>query len=727
MGRSGSVLVAVALFSGLVGCSSSSPTNIVNFPTPAIIKLSPSPTASIELGKTLSFTGTPQDKSGASVTTPVEYISSNTAVLTIAANGNACAGTWDSLSNPQVCTPGPVGTAQVTSTAMGVSSPPTTVYVHQRVDDVEISVTPAQNPPTSFTSFGCLSVDQTLNLQATAFNRGVDITSSVGSFTWQAINNTVVKLDNTVSGLATNQVQVTGAFPGLSRIYATGGDTTSLPLSFETCRVQSISLAVTDSNDSTIVLTQGTSKTIEATVVDIAGTTITGVPLTWSSSSSTSVAVSGSNSTGKTSTGGVTTPLLGGGSVIASCTPPTCNIGFQPSLPIYPENVINVVVTPSSTTSTQSTTVLVSSTGCGTTNNCISALVPVTVPANTVSDPTTLPATPNSLVYEPRGSLAYLGTNSTLLGSTGLMVVNVGTSPPVTTFSSISGTVLAISPDSTRVVISDTANTPNEVFVLNCSGNPCTADSPIATLPIAGATAASFSPDGLKAYVLAGSTLYVYSTQDTLKAIPLAAPANDVAFLTDGAFAYVAGGTTSGITTWITCTDTQAAPAVSTAATPAFLKSLPDSSHVLAVVSPGVDLLNVSTTPVGCPPTVTNGAVASFNLGQGSFVPTQLLVSSDGTHAYVLTSNLSTVLVFDTANLTPSAIALAGNAVPIRGALTTDGAALYVTATDGQLHALDTVTGIDKAQVSFPKSFCQDSTGQPAPVSCPPDLIAIKP
>ena len=46
------------------------------------------------------------------------------------------------------------------------------------------------------------------------------------------------------------------------------------------------------------------------------------------------------------------------------------------------------------------------------------------------------------------------------------------------------------------------------------------------TLPIAGATAADFSPDNLKAFIAAGSNLYVCSAQDSLKKIPLTAPAD---------------------------------------------------------------------------------------------------------------------------------------------------------------------------------------------------------
>jgi len=57
-----------------------------------------------------------------------------------------------------------------------------------------------------------------------------------------------------------------------------------------------------------------------------------------------------------------------------------------------------------------------------------------------------------------------------------------------------------------------------------------------------------------------------------------------------------AGGTTPGVTVHTTCTDALAAT-VSTPQTPAFLKTLPNGLQVLAVDPPGVDVINVNTTP----------------------------------------------------------------------------------------------------------------------------------
>ena len=697
---------------GLVGCSSGSPVSTTSFAVPASITLTPNSNASMEIGTFQTFLATAMSSTNTTIAEPISYQSSNTAVLTIASNGLACAGSWNSLSNPQICTPGGVGVAVVTATAQGVSSPSTTVYVHQHIDKVAVSqlLPPNQPPPVN----PCLSVGQSANYQATAYSRGVDVTSTVGVFHWQLLIPSVATLNTSDNSLLQGQIQVTAKVPGLTPLFATIGNVTSIPLSFTTCPVQSITLDVTTST--------GTSETITPTVVDTLGTTITGIPLTWSSSEAASVSVSSAGGASGTAIGGTAT-------IIASCTPPTCNTGFYPSLPIYPANVVTLTVTPTGTT--QASTVYVSTTSCGTTDGCISTVVPVTTP-NTLGNFIALPATPNSLVFDRQGNKAYLGTNSGQLGTVGLAVVDAGTNT-ATQLASLPGKVLAISPDGNQAIISDTSSEdePNHVFVFNTTTNA------VSTFQITGATAADFSPDSLKAYIVAGSTLYVYSTVDGLRTISLAAPANDVSFLSEGAFAYVAGGAPSAVSVWRTC-DNGRADTVGVPAVPAFIKTLPgpakllpadtpDAYHFLAVDPPGLDIISVNTTPSGCTPAVTDGPVASFNLGQGNFVPKQLIISQDGSTAYVLTSNLNSVLAFNIPGQTSFAIPLVGNPTPLSASLTPDGTLLFVGASDGLLHIVSTVAGGDTQQISFPQGLCQNSVGRPFPITCNPDLVAVKP
>jgi len=727
MGRFGVVVPAVLasltlVVAGLAGCSSSNPVRAANYPVPASLSITPSPYLSLELGTYQAFTATIENAAKASITEPVTYISSKPGVVTVAANGLACAGSWDSLSSPQICTPGSTGVAQVTAVAKGVSSAATTVYVHEHIDKIVIS-TITTVPPAPTTP--CLSVGQTIEYQASAFSHGTDITSTVGIFTWQALTSGVAALSTTATGLLQGQVQITAKVPGVTPIFASVGTANSLPVNFTTCAVQSITLAATGASTS--------STTITPTVIDTLGTLIgntsTAVPLTWSSSESASASVSSS---------GVASATAGGATIIASCTPPTCNIGFLPSKPIYPENVIQMIANNTGTTQSQTATLYATSTACGTIDTCVSTIVPVTVPANTVGSFVILPATPNSLVFDPQGAKAYLGTDSGRLGTKGLMVLTAS-SNSITQYPSTPGKVLAVSPDGRIVIVSDTTDVPNQVYVFNTVINTNVA------LNISGATAADFSPDSLKAYIVAGSTLYVYSLLDALQTIPLSAPANDVSFLSEGAFAYLAGGDLSGVAVYRTCDNADVTdPGKPSIPAPSLIKTLPGQAalelhgvppdtdntfHVLALNPPNIDIISVNTTPQGCVPTVSDGPITSFNLGHGSFKASQMILSQDGSAAYVVSPDLNSIVAFNIRGETVSPIGLIGDAVALHASLTPSGAFLYVGANDGTIHALQTATLSDLQQIGFPvdQSLCQNSAGQTFGITCNVDLLMVKP
>jgi hypothetical protein len=154
----------------------------------------------------------------------------------------------------------------------------------------------------------------------------------------------------------------------------------------------------------------------------------------------------------------------------------------------------------------------------------------------------------------------------------------------------------------------------------------------------------------------------------------------------------------------------------------------PDTFHMLAVAPPDIDIVGVNTTPSGCTPPLADEPVASFNLGQGNFVAKQLIISQNGSTAYVIASNISSVLVFNLAGQTPSTISLSDNAMPLSAALTPDGTLLYVGANDGTVHVVSTLAGGDIQQISFPAGLCQNSAGLPfGGISCNPDFIAVKP
>ncbi|HXY09420.1 MAG TPA: hypothetical protein VEI52_16370 [Terriglobales bacterium] len=734
MGRSAGFVVAVlascVLFLFLAGCSGGKPVTLTQFPVPASVSISPSPSMSLEIGTTASFFTTVLNATKASLTEPVTFVSSNPSVASVAANGLVCGGSWDSLTSPGYCTPGRTGQAQVVAIAEGVSSPPTTVYVHQHIDQVGIrDLCAVASPPAPCTlpRNPCQSLQQLNTVQNTvyeahAFSQGNDVTSTVGQFTWQAANLGVVTLSSTnkqlanlLNGISLNQVVATAQTPGMSPVVATIGSSVSTPITFTTCAVQSIALEISGATANT--------RTIAATVTDSVGNVIlspgltTPIGLTWSSSQPGSVTVTPA---------GLASVTSGAATIIASCTPPTCNTGFVPSLPIYPENAEFVesasstsTSTSGSTTTTGTTTVYASSTACGTISNCVSTVVPIIAPANTVGTSITLPVTPNSLVFNRQGSKAYLGTDSGLFGSKGLIVLD-SSSNTITQFPSTPGKVLAVSPDGAKVIVSDTADLPNQLYVFD------TASGTNVAYAINGASAADFSPDSLKAYIIAGSTLYVYSRVDALQKIPLSSPARDVAFFAEGAFAYLAGGVPAGVLVLRTCDNGQAGT-VSTSSVPTFIRALPNATQMLAVIPPNIDVITASTAPTGCSPTVSN-VTSSLDLGYSNFTPTQLIVSEDGSTAYLISPDQNAILSAGIVAQTSSTFTLRGNAAPLAGSLSPDGSILFVGASDGTVHTVHPEAGGDVAQAQILAGLCQNPAGRPfTGISCSPNLVAVKP
>jgi WD40 repeat protein len=302
---------------------------------------------------------------------------------------------------------------------------------------------------------------------------------------------------------------------------------------------------------------------------------------------------------------------------------------------------------------------------------------------------------------------AYLGVDSTNFGQQGLVIFD-GTS--VTKLTNDAGKVLAISPDQTSVITSDTVDSPKQFFI--CTG--CSAASRTVTaltIPSGGTgpTAAAFSPDSLKAYILAGNTLYVYSKVDPLQTIPLSGTANDVAFHPEGGFAFIAGQSGS-ITPYRVCDNAQIAGTLSTPNAPAMIRALPDGQSLLVLDPPNIDIINVtSLTSTLCTGAITD-TINSFNLGEGSFTPTQFIVSPDGQKAYILgetqagppPSRLPFILVFNLTAQTPAVLSLTGSVVPLSAALSPTGNLLFVGANDGTVHVIDTASGLDTQQVTFP-------------------------
>jgi hypothetical protein len=100
----------------------------------------------------------------------------------------------------------------------------------------------------------------------------------------------------------------------------------------------------------------------------------------------------------------------------------------------------------------------------------------------------------------------------------------------------------------------------------------------------------------------------------------------------------------------------------------------------------------------------------------------QFIVAPDSSKAYLLTSNLGSVVVYNVAGQNATPIQLAANATPVQASLVLDGSLLYVAGSDGTVHVVDVAANRDTAQISFPENLCNDDS-----FNCKPDLIAIQP
>jgi hypothetical protein len=794
------ISLAIVL-SGCLGKSSSNPGN----DGVSSVTLSPSGFASIDVGTTRVFSASGKNASGGPVLGgDIQFVvQSGTpnapAPLSIASNGNACAGTWD--ASVAICSPGTPGIAVVIAVINGISSPPTTVYVHQHVDTIQIRNAETQPP-----LYDCFSQGQTWYYSAVAYSHNVDITSTVGPMAWSSSNPSVVTPTPIQTGTTQNpvyQVETTAKTPGITQLFASVSGTTSNPFPYTTCLIRAIYLQIGGQSQAgnTITVNNGGSVDIKAIAIDtlynIANVTpMASPPLTWSTTNPEVAAFStATNDTGSNNASARNNP--GGATLTASCSPPSCNVGVMPSLPIYASDcnvtdlstpcplpggtkgysAISVTVTPSASSTPPTYTAWAATTGCQDAPGCTSALFAVTPGTTPVGAIVGLPRTPNSMMLNHvASSRLYLGSDQ------GLLFVDVSSgSPSVTAVSnspspcnvSLCGKVLTISNDGNLVVVADTISTPSQVYIYN--GGSSSAAPVDLVIPGETATAAAFSPDQLKLFILTSSgKMYVYSTQDALTSVPIATSVTDVKFSSDGSFAYVAGTPAPGntVSAFATCDAqvTVANPVVSphsdfvtTSGVPLEIFPSPDAEHVLALDPPNIDIFSTTSNHLPLPdgqfvcdaqpqptfadidPTVNFPQTAlSFNLGQGNFTPIYAQLVADGTEVVVVAQHIPAVLLFDVSNGTTTSVPLANSADPLSASASTDGSRVFVAACDqydpqdpttcavGSVHIVSTTGQGDFQQVPYvnasnnnDRNMCNNG-GNPVP-QCFPNLVAIRP
>jgi hypothetical protein len=790
-GQWSSVVVAISVFLFLPACGKSKPPGASPFP--AKITLIPSISASVQLGTILVLAATAQNGTNSSVRPAFTFASDNPGILDVAPNGIACAGTWNAPAYT-ICTPAGIGVAQVTASALGATSPPTLIFVHSAIDNVQVSVVPPVNSPPAAcpnqqplptacslpfngnAANYCLSQNQVQTLQATAYSQGVDITGSVGPFTWTQVNLGVATLTPIVTvtsySVPTNQATASPTIPGQTQVIASASGVSSQPFNFETCPVQCIALqlGVTGSqrgSTTSFSVNKGTAETITATAVDVQGCIVPKPPLTWISSEPAAM-TTGAATTGcpAGTTCAIATPQPGVAAITASCTPPTCNIGFplnppgNPApyvpQPVYPVTAISGLVSGAPTSSN----VLATSQDCYSDPLCSVAIYNVSTSTNLPGGSTPLPTPPNSLISDAAGDKAFMGSE---FGAVAIQSANIGTSNPFTPLAApgtklglVTGNVVAVSRNGNLAVFSDTVSTPNQVYLVTTIASATTT-----ALNINSATAAAFSPDGLKTFILGngGNTLYIYSALQSLQPpISLPAPATSIVFSSSGSFGLLSGGSApSTLAIYNTCDNSPVSlPAPGLPAPPMFLTMVPAGNVPMGNASipnlqldgldlffgidnTGIDIIatNAAAGPLTslCPQLVTLAQTTlnttfmptHIDIGQGTFHPINFFISPASTFGYIVASDRSSILVYDFSTTSVSAIPLVNNTTPVAASMTVDGSLIYVAGSDGLLHEVSTALALDENQISFlplpnsPNSFCY--TGN----NCALNLVAVKP
>ncbi len=681
------IFLAVLLLIGLAGCGgskSSSPATAAHVTvTPAVISLG--------FGDTLQLGASATAANGNPVFVTVTFASSNLSVLQISPSGVACAGFWDtSFVN---CTPATsTGTSNVTATTGTVTSAPVVAYVHPRVDGIVIT------PPQPFPA--CTSQGKTLQLTATAFSAGTPLTlAQVGPFLWTVVSPAVATVDNstTVTNGSTTNGTFTAAVPGQTSVTASLNNVTSPPVTFITCPIVSINAHEKGNNSNTTGfpgLATGTAKTIEATLTDSSGATITNVTLGFISNNSVSVTaapVAGSTTAAPTAT--ITAVAPGFAEILTTCAPPQCNVNLTP---IY-GNLMSASVN-----GTSSTTVYVTSTDSTT-------VVPVTTSNNTPGTAITLPDTPNSIMIDPVGAHVYLGSASQL------MIITTSNNTEASN-TNIKGKVLAISPNGAKVIVSDTVG--GNLYVADASSGA------IQKFPFGDAIRAAWAPDNTKAYIVGTMHDYVYQPSGSFLILPFAGAANDVTIAESGYFGYIAQP--GAIAVRETCDNAQVKTLA--AGNPTLITSTPDATRIVAADSPNFDVVTTATSGSGgCSPATVpgnNDTIATVP-APSAFTATAaqlnaLIPSPDSAHVY-LTSDQPSVFDYNVAAGTVTAIPLTGTGVTaFTGGLTLDATTLYVGASDQKVHVITTPTGSDSFQIPVTLTCA-------AMTPCLPNLVAVRP
>ena len=428
------------------------------------------------------------------------YGSSNLLLADISPTGGVCGGTWNrnspgGIADFTICTP-PAGSntnqcnatscgvSQLTASGGGVTSNPVPVYVHPPITAITINPS-AQTQCTSQNQAGPLLTSYTTVLGP----NGIPIPNGlngqpnyVGTITYTAVNSAIVTINNTsTTGTGVNGT-TTANMPGSTVINAGVSITSSGSAAgyFYTCPPKSIALSINGSD--TAVVKPSAPQNITGVITDTNGEVLNGLTLDYASTQPQEIAVSAA--------GQVSSTFPSETAITAICQPATCNpapvsqIGvFGTGLPIV-SNTLSV-----SSPGRSSNYLWMASTQ----SQFFSA---IDLTTGTPGSPVRLPYPPNSMVLDQGGTNLYFGSYREL------MIYSAVTNTLGKEDTSVPGVVLAVSPDSSTVVINDQLR---QVIYLYTSSSG--ANTSIGGL----ATRAAFSPDGKNVYIVGPDALYVHN------------------------------------------------------------------------------------------------------------------------------------------------------------------------------------------------------------------------
>jgi hypothetical protein len=544
--------------------------------------------------------------------TPVSSYTYGTTDMTLADvvpnTGRLCAGTWNRNTGggiPDYTTcmaTNKTGTAYVTASANGATSNPLPVFVHPVVTSVVLGApTPTANCSTDpdassnccplaaqatvtaqpYPTNSCLSQGATGQLVARVYQNATtlpkdNITCQVGHLAYAAQTGGVVSIDE--NGVATAQA------PGSTIITATVANAGSSAGFFSTCPPAKITLSVPGSTSTNVTVNQNFTQAITATATDIFGVTLTGLNLQYISTTSTTIPSGGA--------GSVTPIFAGTASVTAICEPPTCNPSPLNEVGLF-GNGTPVTSNPLQVTSpgTNSTILYAASTK----SLYLSAIDFTT---NIVGNPVRLQYVPNSMVISNDGTTIYLGS------ATELMVYNAAAAGLTREDVTLPGSVLAVSPDNTTIVVSDPVR--QVISLASVAGGVQTTFGGVGTH-------AQFSADGETVYITSGSQLLVHSAFTGWTNISLATPATDVAVSVPSVGAFLAGLTTTarGYCPKTTVGTTSAPSTTSNVYYPDAGVAGPATDR-LAVTNDGIHIIGATVTPA---PTINDLRITNSPTG----------------------------------------------------------------------------------------------------------------